>query len=157
MPDLPFDYPRFWSKVDLDGPTQSHMETNCWVWTAATTKGYGSFRFPNGPAGLAHKFSWQEANQASVLGEYQLDHLCGVPSCIRPDHLEIVTPAENMRRLFASDRYQNRHIVHTKCAECGVESSNPYHLCDSCALDTLGLIVDSDPMYVVNLANRSNH
>ena len=32
---------RFWKKVDKNGPTLPHMETECWLWTGATNGKYG--------------------------------------------------------------------------------------------------------------------
>jgi hypothetical protein len=40
---------------------------------------------------------WEQVNGPIPEG-LQLDHLCSVPSCVNPDHLEPVTPAENARR-----------------------------------------------------------
>lgn len=75
---------RFWKFVDKTG--------TCWLWTGAKTKGYGRF----GRQG-AHRFSWILANGPIPKGKC-LDHLCRVPSCVRPDHLEPVTNRENILR-----------------------------------------------------------
>ncbi|MBE4790695.1 HNH endonuclease signature motif containing protein [Streptomyces caniscabiei] len=81
---------RFWSKVALD-------PTGCLVWTAArNTDGYGRFCWQG--AGIpAHRFGY-----IALVGEIpaglSLDHLCRVRHCVRPDHLEAVTPRENTLR-----------------------------------------------------------
>ena len=45
----------------------------------------------------AHRALYENVNGPVPYG-LQLDHLCRVPSCVNPDHLEPVTPAENCRR-----------------------------------------------------------
>ena len=55
--------------------------------------GYGRFR----DRILAHRWAWLEANGPIPQG-LELDHLCRVPPCINPAHMEPVTHAENMRR-----------------------------------------------------------
>ena len=39
-----------------------------------------------------------ERERGPIPEGLQLDHLCGVPSCVNLDHLEPVTGAENSRR-----------------------------------------------------------
>jgi HNH endonuclease len=95
---------RFWMKVDKDGPTPEWEPAlgPCWLWTAATLKdGYGAFKQASGRSGgrqrKAHVVSWELAHGAVPEG-LQLDHLCRVRHCIRPDHLEPVTGGENLLR-----------------------------------------------------------
>lgn len=81
--------PRFWSKVE--------KTEGCWIWTAArNAKGYGYFRI-GGRTRKAHRLAYEDAN-GPVADGLVLDHLCRTPSCVRPDHLEAVTSAENTRR-----------------------------------------------------------
>lgn len=80
---------RFWSKVDKAG--------ECWVWTAATdSNGYGRFSL-NGKTALAHRVAWALTRGPIPAGK-ELDHLCRVPGCVNPNHLEPVTHKENCRR-----------------------------------------------------------
>lgn len=73
--------------------------TPCWIWTAHKDKwGYGRFRF-HGRTALAHRVSWELKNGA--LPEYpsqELDHLCRNPSCVNPEHLEVVSQKVNVLR-----------------------------------------------------------
>jgi len=93
----------FWAKVNKDGPIPAfapHLG-NCWVWTAGKDRrGYGQFgngdRHHHIPA---HFFLLGRAPDG-----LEWDHLCHVPACIRPDHLEAVTHAENVRRGLATLR-----------------------------------------------------
>ena len=80
---------RFWSKVDAGG--------DCWLWTAYTDDdGYGRFQVA-GAVERAHRYAWQ-IMVGPIPDHLELDHLCRVPACVNPDHLEAVTHAENMRR-----------------------------------------------------------
>lgn len=69
----------------------------CWKWTAAvSSSGYGITW--NGTALVgAHVFTYT-ALVAPVPAGLHLDHLCRVPLCVNPQHLEPVTPGENVRR-----------------------------------------------------------
>lgn len=41
--------------------------------------------------------AWSTSFVGPITDGLELDHLCNVPSCVNPDHLEPVTHAENMR------------------------------------------------------------
>lgn len=81
---------RFWAKVNkTDG---------CWLWTGATNHlGYGQISIGNRRLDMAHRVSLRMAGVVIPEG-YDVDHLCRVRRCVRPDHLEPVTHAENMDR-----------------------------------------------------------
>jgi hypothetical protein len=73
-------------------------KTDCWEWLLARNKhGYGLCRDKHGRMRGAHCVYYEEAKGAITPG-LQIDHLCGVRSCVNPDHLEPVTAAENIRR-----------------------------------------------------------
>ena len=76
-------------------------ESGCWLWTGALNGvGYGNFglgRHEPHRTRLAHRVMY-ELRRGPIPEGLQLDHLCRVPRCVNPDHLEPVTPAENSRR-----------------------------------------------------------
>lgn len=83
---------RFWAKVDrLEGTD------DCWLWRGyISPSGYG--RFTYGDLGhLAHRFAYEDHIGPIPTG-LTLDHLCRNPACVRPDHLEPVSNAENIQR-----------------------------------------------------------
>lgn len=59
---------------------------DCWEWTGKAASGYGAHR---------RVYEWLRGPVPEGL---ELDHLCRNKLCVRPDHLEPVTRAENMRR-----------------------------------------------------------
>lgn len=98
---------RFWPKVDK-------QEDDCWLWTARTVDGYGTFWM--GYA-IGHKKAHRLAYEL-LVGEIpvglELDHLCRVRNCVNPAHLEPVTHRENARRGNGCSArfYDVTHCVH---------------------------------------------
>src|SRR5581483_1993568 len=69
----------------------------CWEWNGAhTAAGYAETWNGKRPI-LAHRVSYQHFVGPIPEG-LTIDHLCRNRGCVRPDHLEPVSHAENMRR-----------------------------------------------------------
>lgn len=78
----------------------SHVERGeCWNWTAATNHaGYGVFGTWN-PRKQVRAHRWAYEYFIGPIPEgLQIDHLCRNRMCVRPDHLEAVTPKVNTQR-----------------------------------------------------------
>ena len=74
-------------------------ETACWLWQKNINKaGYGhyqpSFR---GKTYRAHRLIF-ELVKGHIPDGLEIDHKCRVKNCVNPEHLELVTHAENCRR-----------------------------------------------------------
>lgn len=83
------DADRFWSYVD--------RTSECWLWLGGRTpNGYGKF-WLNGGTALAHRVAYK-TTKGPIPEGLHIDHLCRVPLCVRPDHLEPVTPQVNTLR-----------------------------------------------------------
>lgn len=75
-------------------------EAGCWIWQKATNPGgYGVVVKADGSGAttMAHRRSY-ETFVGPIPDGLHIDHLCSVPSCINPAHLQPVTQAENNRR-----------------------------------------------------------
>jgi hypothetical protein len=124
----PNESDRFWAKV-------AKTET-CWLWTASLTKGgYARFKV-NGKTRVAHRWLYEQTI-GPIAGDLQLDHLCRTPHCVRTDHLEAVSGAENIRRASAAKTHCKRghkftpeNIIPKKlgraCKECNRIAAREY-------------------------------
>jgi len=97
---------RFFSKVDKDGPTVSHVDGlgPCWAWTAAVRRdGYGWLRV-GGRMLRAHRVSWAIHNGPIPTGMC-VCHRCDTRSCVNPEHFFLGTKGDNNRDCVAKKRH----------------------------------------------------
>lgn len=81
---------RPWTRIDASG--------DCWLWTGHTAGGgYGRTGWP---VRMAHRVIF-EALVGPIPARMTLDHLCRVPTCVNPDHLQVVSERDNILRGFA--------------------------------------------------------
>lgn len=85
---------RFLAKIKAE---DMGYQTPCWTWTAAQDQlGYGRF-WAFGKHMMAHRAAYEMLRHPIPDG-MTIDHLCRNPSCVNPDHLEVVSQAENVLR-----------------------------------------------------------
>lgn len=120
--------PRFWLKAVEEG--------DCWVWIAALdTKGRGSY-WQGGGMRSAYKVAYVD-KYGPVPDGLELDHVCGQPRCVRPDHLEPVTHRENCIRANPPKTHcphghalEGVNVFHDgqsrKCRQCVRRASREY-------------------------------
>ena len=104
-------------------------DSGCWLWTGHIDRhGYGR----NGPK-QAHRRSY-ELHIGEIPKGMQLDHLCRVRNCVNPNHLEPVTPKENVNRGIRPDQMRSKNICdHGHVDQWIVRKSNGWRYCGECA------------------------
>lgn len=97
---------KFWSRVDRT------TSAPCWIWTGALDAwGYGRAQVDLVSKG-AHRIAY-ELSVGPIPDGMVLDHLCRTRACVNPNHLEVVTVAENNRRAAPySSRSLKTHCKH---------------------------------------------
>jgi hypothetical protein len=104
LPPVPPDCPpELLAKVVRRWPKRHHELGPCLVWTGP--RGHDAQRGPYGRlydaaigrTDYTHRVVWRRCYGPIPRGQ-DVDHLCGVALCQRPDHLELVTKPENTRR-----------------------------------------------------------
>lgn len=87
---------RFWDKVKTS-TTHFYEGTACWEWTASIQcHGYGKF-WLNGRSELTHRVSYENIHDKIPKG-LVINHLCRNRKCCNPDHLEVISQGENIRK-----------------------------------------------------------
>lgn len=74
-------------------------ETPCWIWKGRLVPTYRNTTV-RGRSIYAHRAMYIQ-EKGPIPKDYVIDHLCRIRCCIRPEHLEAVTVAENQRRASA--------------------------------------------------------
>lgn len=119
------------------------LTDDCQIWTGPKVpKGYGVINIRAGKRitrrELVHRMAYQLAHGEGSLHGLTVDHLCGVPLCCNPNHLEAVTNSENTRRAALvvtacpkGHAYDEENTLyagddgHRVCRQC---NRNRYHL-----------------------------
>ncbi len=95
---------RFWTKVN--------KSLDCWNWLANKyPNGYGQFQLEGKPRS-AHRLSYELAYGPIPKG-LVVRHKCDNPGCVRPEHLELGTQADNVQDSVRRSR--NANSIKTEC------------------------------------------
>lgn len=146
--------PRFWRRVDLNGPEGLHSQTGealgpCWIWMGYRQKtGYGHWSVGGRTDGtrrmvVPHRSAYEALVGPIPKNRPHLDHLCRVRHCVNPRHLEPVTNRVNCQRGVAGKVNGAREAAKTHCAQghaytpentrVGVTTKGgPYRKCRTC-------------------------
>ncbi len=130
--------------VSERGRTMYGLTGDCQVWTGSKNKmGYGRMyvRVPGqkrkGSVVQVHRLAYELANGEGSALNLTIDHLCGVPLCCNPRHLETVTIGENLRRAamvilacpqghpYDDENTDYSPDGHRRCRQCNTDR---YHL-----------------------------
>jgi transposase-like protein len=76
---------------------------DCWTWTGGKGGPYGQLQY-SGKRLLAHRFSWVLHTKQLCPAGQVVRHRCDNPPCVRPDHLELGSIAQNVRDTY--DRHR---------------------------------------------------
>ena len=148
---------RFWSHVNKDGPLpdESPELGSCWLWVGSINRaGYGAFNVTRAsdaerlgdaptrrPLGAHRVAKLLESPRPWPAGwSLQIDHLCRVKNCVRPSHLEWVTPIVNMNRVpgfstgycrrwhpLSGDNLSIRADGSRRCKQCLADHARRYY------------------------------
>ena len=98
-------YWRRWYNSDLPDKTERfdtfitrvNKTDTCWLWSGnKNSNGYGLVSI-DGKTVQVHRYAY-EVLVGPIPDGLTIDHLCRVRLCVNPDHLEVVTLGENIRR-----------------------------------------------------------
>ena len=124
---------RFVASIERDN-------NGCWLWTSTlNSRGYARISIRNKMV-LAHRWIWMRWN-GPIPDDLVVDHLCEVKRCVNPDHMQLLTSQENIRRscplkthcprgheLDIVGFYLDRSNGARKCKVCHLERTNArYH------------------------------
>lgn len=103
---------RFNSKIRKD-------VSGCWLWKGAlNADGYGSYCGEK-----AHRWSYRKW-KGEIPEGLVIDHRCRRRHCVNPDHLEVVTNEENIRRGDFSGNGYHLAKLHSSKGQC--PKGHPY-------------------------------
>ncbi len=104
----------------------------CWLWTGALTHGYGQLTISVTERVLAHRFAYEHFIGPIPKG-LTIDHLCRVPRCVNPAHLEAVPLGVNVMRSPLSSSGANIRKTHCpKGHSYDKVSKRGWRVCSTC-------------------------
>lgn len=116
------------------------LQTKCQPYDGHIDRaGYGRQR-RGGKLDGAHRFAYIDAH-GPIPDGFVIDHLCGNPPCVNPEHLEAVTQRQNLLRgnTIAAANAQKTHCPQGHPydeANTSVSKSDGSRKCRACARDS---------------------
>ena len=89
---------------------RTNKTSSCWQWTGYVHPKDGYGRIYTGRKSwdeVAHRVMY-ETLVGPIPQDMTIDHLCLNKRCVNPDHLEVVSRAENSRRARVNDSKETR-------------------------------------------------
>lgn len=140
------DYTKVTVSTILLGRLFSHItikdagyKTPCWMWFPDKPHQY-AFMYVDKVQYLVHRLMYCLFVEP-ISAESHTDHLCRVPCCVNPSHLEAVTPRENCLRgnSPSANNARKTHCVRghefTDDNIWWIGKENQYRKCRQCGLD----------------------
>lgn len=114
-------------RFDVLDHVEIGLTSECWFWRGAVTdSGYGYVRQRPGPPARvrAHRLVYELVN-GPLAADEQVHHMCEIPTCVNPLHLEAHRQPEHgkrHRRCPHGDEYRRpRAKGGTRCIACASE------------------------------------
>lgn len=116
----------------MTGNNELNNIDDCWLFAGSLDKaGYGRVQ-----SEVIHRLVFKAHNGYLPEQGLELDHLCQVKHCINPEHLEVVTHAENMRRQRDNRTMcRNGHQYDEENTAWYSYKSYRFRRCKACATD----------------------
>lgn len=84
-----------------------HVDNNnCWIWSKRLKNGYPVVKWGKTQVQV-HRLSL-EAKHGKPLGTQAAHHICAVPACVNPDHLQPITHRDNVAEMMQRHAYLER-------------------------------------------------
>jgi hypothetical protein len=108
-------------------------ENQCWVWQGARqSNGYGVVGRNQTGTRMIHRVMYI-LTFGMISHEVEIDHLCRNRACANPEHMELVTHAENCRRGIAyHERPTHCKHGHAYTPENTYITPTGYYVCQTC-------------------------
>lgn len=96
-----------WDDVVLAMQQKAVIVDGCWLWPRVDRSGYGRISI-GGKAFGAHRLMAKAVRDGDLDRRMPVHHKCAEPTCVNPDHLQVVTPEQNVAEMLERRYYLER-------------------------------------------------